>query len=39
VTEIAFRLGYRDASAFFKIFKRWTGQTPAEYRRALTAAE
>ena len=36
VTEIAFRLGYRDATTFFKVFKRWTGKTPAEYRRRLT---
>ncbi|WP_394837874.1 AraC family transcriptional regulator ligand-binding domain-containing protein [Pendulispora rubella] len=35
VTEIAFRLGYRDATTFFKVFKRWTGQTPAEYRKNL----
>ncbi len=33
MTEIAFRLGYRDATTFFKVFNRWTGQTPAEYRR------
>ena len=33
VTEIAYRLGYRDATTFFKVFKRWTGQTPAEYRK------
>ncbi|WP_394828044.1 helix-turn-helix transcriptional regulator [Pendulispora albinea] len=34
MTEIAFRLGYRDATAFFRVFKRWTGQTPTEYRRS-----
>ncbi|WP_394827070.1 AraC family transcriptional regulator [Pendulispora albinea] len=38
MTEIAFRLGYRDATTFFKVFKRWTGQTPAEYRRGLGGA-
>ena len=33
ITEVAFRLGFRDASTFFKSFKRWTGRTPADYRR------
>jgi AraC-like DNA-binding protein len=33
LTEIAFLLGYRDSSNFFKSFRRWTGKTPAEYRR------
>jgi AraC-like DNA-binding protein len=36
ITEVAFRLGFRDASTFFKSFKRWTGCTPAEYRRGVT---
>ncbi len=36
ITEVAFRLGFRDASTFFKSFKRWTGCTPAEYRRSVT---
>jgi AraC-like DNA-binding protein len=35
ITEVAFRLGFRDASTFFKSFKRWTGKTPADYRRGL----
>src|SRR5262249_14401426 len=33
ITEVAYRLGFRDQSNFFKAFRRWTGQTPAEYRR------
>ena len=37
ITEIAFRLGFRDQSNFFKAFRRWTGQTPAEYRRSASA--
>ncbi len=36
ITEVAFRLGFRDASTFFKSFKRWTGRTPADYRRGLS---
>jgi AraC-like DNA-binding protein len=29
---VAQRLGFRDASTFFRAFKRWTGTTPAQYR-------
>lgn len=32
LTEIAFLLGYSDASAFNRAFKRWTGLTPMAYR-------
>lgn len=34
VDEIALVLGYSEAVAFRRAFKRWTGQTPTEYRRA-----
>ncbi len=33
--EIAFLLGYADQSGFQIAFKRWTGQTPAEFRKNL----
>ena len=35
-TEVAFLLGYSNASAFHKAFKRWTGVSASEYRRSKT---
>src|SRR5262249_54999294 len=32
VTEIAFILGFDDASSFARAFRRWTGRSPSEYR-------
>lgn len=33
VDAIAHGLGFADTSSFFHAFKRWTGKTPAQYRR------
>ena len=33
LTEIAFLLGFSQTGPFHRAFKRWTGQTPREYRR------
>ena len=33
LAEITFRLGFSDQSNFSKAFKRWTGQTPGQFRR------
>lgn len=33
VDHIAERLRFADTSSFFHAFKRWTGQTPAQFRR------
>lgn len=32
--EIAHNLGYQDERCLFRSFKRWTGQTPEQYRQA-----
>ena len=37
LTETAFLLGYSDLSAFSRAFRRWTGTTAIDYRRARTA--
>lgn len=33
IGQVGFLLGFQDASAFHRAFKRWTGSTPAQYRR------
>ena len=33
IKEIAFELGFSNASAFNRAFKKWTGQSPTEYRK------
>jgi AraC-like DNA-binding protein len=34
ISALAFRLGYSDASAFHRAFRRWTGTTPTQLRKA-----
>lgn len=34
ISEIAFLLGFSEVSTFHRAFKRWTGVTPAAYRRS-----
>lgn len=37
LTEIAFLVGFRDPTSFFRAFQAWTGKTPAQARRAYGA--
>jgi AraC-like DNA-binding protein len=37
ISEVAWLVGYREASAFNHAFKRWTGSTPKQVRSAVVA--
>ncbi len=37
-TEVAYLLGYGEQASFYRAFKRWRDQTPAEYRRSILHA-
>lgn len=38
VKEIAYALGFQESSNFSRVFKKWTGLTPLDYRRGLAQA-
>jgi len=38
ISEVSYRLGFTEVSAFHRAFKRWTGSTPMGYRRANPAS-
>lgn len=35
INEVALQMGFTDPSAFHRSFKKWTGQTPGQYRAGL----
>ena len=37
LTEISFMLGFSEVSSFSRAFKRWTGESPSEYRHSAQA--
>ena len=37
LSEVAFLLGFSEASAFHRAFRRWCGQTPVQYRQSAPA--
>jgi len=37
IAETGSRLGFSEISSFYRAFKRWTGQTPAEFRARVTS--
>lgn len=38
LADVAFVTGFSELSAFYRAFRRWTGATPLEWRRAESAA-
>jgi AraC-like DNA-binding protein len=34
LVEVSWLVGFSEQSAFTRAFKRWTGRSPAEYRRS-----
>ncbi|WP_262676722.1 helix-turn-helix domain-containing protein [Paenibacillus sp. J5C2022] len=39
IADIGKQVGYHNASSFNRMFKKWTGQSPSEYRRSVHFTE
>jgi len=37
IKETAFRVGFSEPSTFYRAFRRWTGVTPAHFRRSIAS--
>jgi AraC-like DNA-binding protein len=35
ITEIAFLVGFAETSSFSRVFRKWTGLSPREYREKM----
>jgi AraC-like DNA-binding protein len=35
-TEVGYRVGFSNAGAFGRAFRRWTGSSPMQYKERLT---
>jgi AraC-like DNA-binding protein len=38
ISEVAFLVGFSEGSAFHRAFRRWTGESPSDFRRKLASA-
>ncbi|OUV61841.1 MAG: hypothetical protein CBC82_05765 [Cellvibrionales bacterium TMED122] len=39
LSEVGYYCGFSEQASFSRAFKRWTGQTPSDYRKALLAPD
>ncbi|MFE5324020.1 helix-turn-helix domain-containing protein [Paenibacillus sp. NPDC056579] len=39
INDVSLQIGYRNITSFNRMFKKWTGMTPSEYRRSAMVAQ
>ncbi|MCS7460336.1 helix-turn-helix domain-containing protein [Paenibacillus doosanensis] len=39
INDVSVQIGYRNITSFNRMFKKWTGMTPSEYRRSAMVAQ